>query len=164
MEKKSALFVTQAAMIAALYVVLTYIANGFGLASGVIQVRLSEMLCVLSVFTPAAIPGLFVGCLLSNLLTGCVIWDVIFGSVATFIGAVGTYLLRRGRFAFTLPPVLANIIIVPFVLQYAYGVKDAVWYLMLTVGVGEIISICILGMLLKQLLGRYSESIFRYRG
>lgn len=164
MEKKSALFVTQAAMIAALYVVLTYIANGFGLASGVIQVRLSEMLCVLPVFTPAAIPGLFVGCLLSNLLTGCVIWDVIFGSVATFIGAVGTYLLRRGRFAFTLPPVLANIIIVPFVLQYAYGVKDAVWYLMLTVGVGEIISICILGMLLKQLLGRYSESIFRYRG
>lgn len=122
------------------------------------------MLCVLPVFTPAAIPGLFVGCLLSNLLTGCVIWDVIFGSVATFIGAVGTYLLRRGRFAFTLPPVLANIIIVPFVLQYAYGVKDAVWYLMLTVGVGEIISICILGMLLKQLLGRYSESIFRYRG
>ena len=70
MEKKSALFLTQAAMIAALYVVLTYIANLFGLASGVIQIRLSEMLCILPVFTPAAIPGLFIGCLLSNILTG----------------------------------------------------------------------------------------------
>lgn len=164
MEKKSALFVTQAAMIAAIYVVLTYIANMFGLASGVIQVRLSEMLCVLPVFTPAAIPGLFVGCLLSNILTGCVIWDVIFGSIATLIGAVGTYLLRRSRFIFTLPPVLANTMIVPFVLQYAYGVKDAVWYLMLTVGIGEMISICILGMLVKQLLGRYSKTLFRYHG
>lgn len=160
MEKKSALFVTQAAMIAALYVVLTYVANLFGLASGVIQVRLSEMLCILPVFTPAAVPGLFVGCLLSNILTGCVIWDVIFGSIATLIGAVGTLLLRRSRFVFTLPPVLANMLIVPFVLQYAYGVEDAIWYLMLTVGAGEVISVCVLGMALKQLLGKYGKVIF----
>lgn len=160
MEKKSALFVTQAAMIAALYVVLTYVANLFGLASGVVQVRLSEMLCILPVFTPAAVPGLFVGCLLSNILTGCVIWDVVFGSVATLIGAVGTWFLRRSRFVFTLPPVLANMIIVPFVLQYAYEVEDAIWYLMLTVGAGEVISICILGMALKQLLGKYGKVIF----
>ena len=161
MEKKSALFVTQAAMIAALYVVLTYVANLFGLASGVIQVRLSEMLCVLPVFTPAAVPGLFAGCLLSNLLTGCVIWDVIFGSIATLIGAIGTYFLRNSKFAFTLPPVLANVIIVPLVLQYAYGMQDAIWYLMITVGIGEVISICILGMGVKQLVGRYSKVIFK---
>lgn len=117
MEKKSALFLTQAAMIAALYVVLTYIANLFGLASGVIQIRLSEMLCILPVFTPAAIPGLFIGCLLSNILTGCVIWDILFGSLATLAGAIGTYLLRNHKFVFTLPPVAANMIVVPLVLS-----------------------------------------------
>ena len=161
MEKKSALFLTQAAMIAALYVVLTYIANLFGLASGVIQIRLSEMLCILPVFTPAAIPGLFIGCLLSNILTGCVIWDILFGSLATLAGAIGTYLLRNHKFVFTIPPVAANMIVVPLVLQYAYGVPDAVWYLAVTVGAGEVISVCILGMLLYKVLYRQRKAIFR---
>ena len=161
MEKKSALFLTQAAMIAALYVVLTYIANLFGLASGVIPIRLSEMLCILPVFTPAAIPGLFIGCLLSNILTGCVIWDILFGSLATLAGAIGTYLLRNHKFVFTLPPVAANMIVVPLVLQYAYGVPDAVWYLAVTVGAGEVISVCILGMLLYKVLYRQRKAIFR---
>ena len=161
MEEKSALFLTQAAMIAALYVVLTYIANLFGLASGVIQIRLSEMLCILPVFTPAAIPGLFIGCLLSNILTGCVIWDILFGSLATLAGAIGTYLLRNHKFVFTLPPVAANMIVVPLVLQYAYGVPDAVWYLAVTVGAGEVISVCILGMLLYKVLYRQRKAIFR---
>lgn len=161
MEKKSALFLTQAAMIAALYIVLTYIANLFGLASGVIQIRLSEMLCILPVFTPAAIPGLFIGCLLSNILTGCVIWDILFGSLATLAGAIGTYLLRNHKFVFTLPPVAANMIVVPLVLQYAYGVPDAVWYLAVTVGAGEVISVCILGMLLYKVLYRQRKAIFR---
>ena len=161
MEMKSALFLTQAAMIAALYVVLTYIANLFGLASGVIQIRLSEMLCILPVFTPAAIPGLFIGCLLSNILTGCVIWDILFGSLATLAGAIGTYLLRNHKFVFTLPPVAANMIVVPLVLQYAYGVPDAVWYLAVTVGAGEVISVCILGMLLYKVLYRQRKAIFR---
>ena len=161
MEKKSALFLTQAAMIAALYVVLTYIANLFGLARGVIQIRLSEMLCILPVFTPAAIPGLFIGCLLSNILTGCVIWDILFGSLATLAGAIGTYLLRNHKFVFTLPPVAANMIVVPLVLQYAYGVPDAVWYLAVTVGAGEVISVCILGMLLYKVLYRQRKAIFR---
>ena len=161
MEKKSALFLTQAAMIAALYVVLTYIANLFGLASGVIQIRLSEMLCILPMFTPAAVRGLFIGCLLSNILSGCVIWDILFGSLATLAGAIGTYLLRNHKFVFTLPPVAANMIVVPLVLQYAYGVPDAVWYLAVTVGAGEVISVCILGMLLYKVLYRQRKAIFR---
>lgn len=82
-------------MIAALYVVLTYITNLLGLASGTIQVRFSEALCILPVFTPAAIPGLFIGCLISNLITGGIIWDIIFGSIATLLGALGTYFLRK---------------------------------------------------------------------
>ena len=113
MRNKKVLFAVQAAMIAALYVVLTYITNLLGLASGTIQVRFSEALCILPVFTPAAIPGLFIGCLISNLITGGIIWDIIFGSIATLLGALGTYFLRKKKFVYTLPPVIANIIIVP---------------------------------------------------
>ena len=160
MNKKT-LFITQAAMIAAIYVVLTICVNALGLASGVIQVRLSEALCILPIFTPAAIPGLFVGCLLSNISAGCVIYDVIFGSLATLIGACGTYLLRKTRFVFTLPPVLANSIIVPLILRYAYGVEDAIWFLMVTVGIGELISVCVVGMILKAALYKQRNYIFR---
>ncbi|PHU34112.1 QueT transporter family protein [Pseudobutyrivibrio ruminis] len=152
--------ITQGAMIAALYVVLTWVANVLGLANGAIQVRFSEALCILPAFTPAAIPGLFVGCLLANILNGCVIWDIIFGSLATLIGAFGTYFLRKTKFVFTLPPVIANAVIVPFVLRYAYGVGDAHWYLVATVAAGEIISVCILGMILKVGLWKYRKVIF----
>ena len=97
MKNKKVLFLTQAAMIAALYVVLTFIANAFGLASGVIQVRLSEALTVLPFFTPAAVPGLYVGCLLANLLTGGCLLDILVGSLATLIGALGTRALRKWK-------------------------------------------------------------------
>ena len=152
MNKKNSILLldlTQGAMIAALYVVLTFIANLAGLASGVIQVRLSEALTILPVFTAAAVPGLAIGCVLANILTGCAIWDVVFGSLATLIGAVGTRLLRKkSPVLAVLPPILSNIIIVPLVLQRVYGVEDAYWYLAMTVGAGEIISCGILGLLL----------------
>ena len=80
--KKKVFFITQAAAIAALYTVLTLTAGAFGLANGAIQLRISEALTILPFFTPAAIPGLFIGCVVSNILTGCVIWDIIFGSLA----------------------------------------------------------------------------------
>ena len=156
MNKKNSILLldlTQGAMIAALYVVLTFIANLAGLASGVIQVRLSEALTILPVFTAAAVPGLAVGCVLANLLTGCAIWDVVFGSLATLIGAVGTHLLRgQSPVLAVLPPILSNIIIVPLVLQRVYGVEDAYWYLAMTVGAGEIISCGALGLLLYRSL------------
>ncbi len=162
MKNKKVLFLTQAAMIAALYVVLTTLANLFGLASGAIQVRLSEMLTVLPFFIPAAIPGLFLGCFLSNLLTGCCILDIVMGSLATLIGAVGAYLLRRWKWAVPLPTILANAIIVPYVLTspYGYGLTDAWWYLVVTVGLGEIISCGILGMILLLTLQKYGRRIF----
>lgn len=160
-KMKPALFIAQAAMIAAIYVVLTYFINAFNLASGAIQVRISEALTILPVFTPAAIPGLFIGCLLSNTLTGCVIWDIVFGSLATLIAAVCTYLLRNTKFLFTLPPVFANAIIVPFVLKYAYKIGDAYWFLFVTVGIGEVISVCVLGFILKNVLSKYANTLFR---
>ena len=156
-----ALFITQAAMIAAVYVVLTYFIAAFGLASGAIQVRISEALTILPVFTPAAIPGLFVGCLLANTLTGAVIWDIVFGSIATLLAAIMTYFLRGTKFLYTIPPVLCNAIIVPAVLIKAYGVEDAYWFLMITVAIGEMISVCGIGSLLRVTLERYRGVIFR---
>ena len=138
--------------VAAVYVLLTLLAAALGLASGVIQVRLSEALCVLPIFFPAAVPGLFVGWLLANLLTGAVVWDVIFGSLATLLGALGTRLLRKKPVLALLPPILANVLIVPFVLSYAYGVPDGIPYLMLTVGIGEVLSCGVLGGLLYRRL------------
>lgn len=101
MRNKKVLFTTQAAMIAALYVVLTMLANALGLANHAIQVRFSEALTILPYFTPAAIPGLTIGCVISNLLTGCMPLDVVFGSCATLLGAVGTYLFRKYKLGST---------------------------------------------------------------
>ena len=153
-------FITHAAVIAALYVVLTYVANALGLASGAIQVRFSEALTVLPFFTPAAIPGLFVGCILSNLFTGCALWDVIFGSIATLLGALGTYALRKRKWLTPLPPILANTLIVPFVLSYVYGAPGGIPYFMATVGIGEVISCYVLGMIVLFGLNKYRNSLF----
>lgn len=161
MQNKKVLFLTQAAMIAALYVVLTFIANAFGLASGAIQVRLSEALAVLPFFTPAAIPGLYVGCLLANLLTGGCLLDILVGSLASLIGAAGAYMLRRQKWLVPLPTIIANALIVPFVLIHGYGLADAWWYLFLTVGAGEIISCGILGMGLLLVLRNYAVELFK---
>lgn len=152
----------QAALIAAMYVVLTWLANLFGLANGAIQVRFSEALTILPYFTPAAIPGLFVGCFISNTITGAAIWDILFGSLATLIGAFFTYKLRRfSKWLAPLPPILANIIVVPQVLRIVYGASDSIWYLMATVGIGEIISCGIFGMVLLFALQKHAHQIFQ---
>ena len=145
-------------MIAALYVVLTYVFSAF--ASGVIQVRVSEALTILPAFTPAAIPGLVIGCLLSNTLTGCVLLDIIFGSVATLIGALGSYALRRHTWLVPIPPIVSNMIIVPFVLRFAYGATDAFPFMIATVGAGEIISCYLLGMILYGALKKVNHTLF----
>lgn len=159
-QKKRTLWICYAAIIAAMYVVLTYLAKILGLDSGMIQVRFSEMLCILPIFTSAAIPGLTVGCLVANLLGGAVALDIIFGPVATLIGALGTYWFRRYKWLAPLPPVLANTVIVPFVLAYGYGLEQAIPFMMLTVGAGEIISIYILGMALYFALQKRAKGIF----
>lgn len=150
----------QAAMIAALYVVLTFLANAFGLANYAVQIRFSEALTILPYFTPAAIPGLFIGCLLSNILTGCALPDIIFGSLATLIGAVLTYRLRSHKWLAPIPPIAANMIVVPLVLLYAYGVRP-LWFSFVTVTAGEIISCGVLGMLLLFTLEKYRSQIFK---
>jgi uncharacterized membrane protein len=155
-----ALHIAQGAMIAALYVVLTYAASFLGLASGAVQVRFSEALTVLPFFTAAAIPGLAVGCLLANFLTGCLWPDIVFGSLATLIGALGTYAVGQkglSKWLAPLPPIVANAVIVPFILYYAYGLRP-LWFFFVTVTAGEVVSCGVLGMIL--LLALEKRNIF----
>ena len=143
---------TRAALIAALYVILTFISQIFGLASGVIQFRLSEALTCMPLFYREAIPGLWIGCVLANLLTGCAVWDIVFGSAATLLGAMGTwYIGRKKPLLGPVFPILSNMLIVPLVLRYVYGAEGSYWFLMVTVGAGEIVCCGILGMLLYKL-------------
>lgn len=139
--------ITRAALVAGMYIVLTMISNMMGLASGAIQFRLSEALTLMPVIFPESVWGLFIGCVLSNLLTGCVIWDIIFGSLATLIAALLTRNLKNKIFLASLCPVVSNALIVPFVLKYAYCLGDAWWYLCITVGIGEVAVCCLLAPL-----------------
>ena len=159
MKNKKAVFITQGAVIAAIYVVLVIVFDYWSF--GPIPFRVAEALTILPYFTPAAIPGLFIGCLIANILGGAVIWDIVFGSIATLIGAVGTYLLRKNKWLAPLPPIIANTIIVPWVLKYAYGSEGMIPFFMLTVGGGEIIVCGILGMLLLFALNKYRHQIFK---
>lgn len=184
MKNKKVLYLTQAAMIAALYVVLTMIANTLGLASGNIQVRFSEALTVLPFFTTAAVPGLYIGCLIANIVTGAALPDIIFGPLATLVGALGTWALGKAakklqisasadadskaaadkkvtlyKWLSPLPPILANGIIIPPVLKYAYGIVP-VWFSVVTVTIGEIISCGIFGLILLFALQKYKNQLF----
>ena len=159
MRDKRVLFMVNAAMIAAIYVVLTLIFAP--ISYGEIQVRISEALTVLPYFTPAAVPGLFVGCLIANIMGGAILPDIIFGSLATLAGAVVSYLLRKNKYLVPIPPIIANVLVVPFVLRYGYGVESAIPFMMVTVGIGEIISCGIIGMILLFILDRYKGVIFR---
>ena len=159
MKNKGILFLVQAAAIAAVYVVLTTVFAAFSF--GEVQVRISEALTILPVFTPVAIPGLFVGCIISNFLGGAILMDVIFGSIATLIGAVFTYKLRNSsKWLAPVPPIVANALIVPFTLYYGYGVNLPIPFMMLTVGIGEVISCGVLGMILYGALSKYRHVIF----
>ncbi len=160
-RKNNVVFLTRSAAIAAIYVVLTYLSYIFGLSSGALQVRLSEMLCVLPIFFPEAVIGLPVGCFIANLATSSPIWDTVFGTLATLIGAFGARLISKRRALHPiapLPNVLANTMIIPFVLKYSWGVSGALPLLVLSVGVGEIFSAWVLGLVL---LGALKKSLFK---
>lgn len=139
-------FLTEAAMIAAVYTVLTLALEAFSF--GMVQCRISEALNVLTYFTPAAIPGVTIGCLLSNLLGGASLPDIFFGTLATFFGTLLSRRLRRHRWLVPLPAIVSNTLILPWVLRFAYAETAALPFLMLTVGIGELISAGVLGMCL----------------
>ena len=157
MKDKKVTFIVQAAVIAAIYVVLTEVFAAFSF--GEVQVRLSEGLTILPYFTSASIPGLFIGCLIANTLGGAALPDIVFGSLATLAGAYFSYRLRRSRWLVPIPPIAANTLIVPFILKYAYGVNLPIPLMMLTVGLGEIISCGVIGELFLTALNKRRQAV-----
>lgn len=148
----------QAALIAAVYAALTL---PFAPVSyGPIQFRVSEALTILPYFTSAAVPGVTLGCLLSNILMGSPFPDVIFGTLATLIGAIFSRMLRKHKYLVCVPPILSNALIIPWVLKFAYGAEDLVPFMMLTVGIGEVLAVGVLGNILMLALERCRGVIF----
>ena len=158
MNKKT-LYLTQAAVIAAIYVVLVFV---FQYSSfGPIQFRIAEALTVLPYFTPAAIPGVTIGCLLSNLLFKADVLDIIFGTAATLIAAYLSYQIRDNKFLVPIPPIFINAIIIPWILKYAYFEVNAIPIMMLSVGAGQLVSAGILGIVLLFSLDKVKHIIFK---
>jgi len=147
---------TYAALTAGLYVILTLIASMMGLSNGVIQIRFSESLTILPAFTSSAIPGLTLGCVIANIISGAHIYDVIFGSVATLIGAVFTYVLRKNKYLAASCPIISNTVIIPLILSYVYHFEGSIWYFAVTVFIGEVISCGVLGLWLHRFIKKHN--------
>ena len=148
-------FLIQAGIIAAIYAALTIILAPF--SYGPMQIRVSEALTILPFFTPAAVPGLFIGCLVSNFISPYGLIDMIFGSGATLIAAVGSYLLRSKPLLVPLPPVLVNAVAIGLMLYYAYGVPMNLFLIMAWVGLGEFIACYAIGYPLLRYLKKYKR-------
>lgn len=161
-NKTTTLFMAQGAAIAALYVVLTLAFAPISFAA--VQVRIAEALTILPLFTPAAIPGLFIGCVIANLMGGAVIWDVIFGSIATLIGAYFGYRLRGNRWLVPIPAIISNTVIVPLVLRFGYGVDMPFILLVLSIAAGEIVGCYVLGEILATAMLAHKKEIFPQAG
>ena len=159
MRKCSTRDLTLAAMVAALYAVMSYFGNIFGLTFGPIQFRFAEALTVLPFLFPATVPGLFVGCLITNLLSPYGPLDIVVGSVATLIAALWTSRVKN-RWMAPLPPVICNAVLVGFTIGWAEAggytaALPAAWaFNGLTVGLGELGACYVLGMLLLYVLPR----------
>lgn len=158
---KTTTMLAQTAVIAAIYVALTL---AFApISFSIIQFRVSEALCILPYFTFAGVPGVAIGCFLGNVLGGAELPDIIFGTLATLLGAIGSYQLRKvSKWLVCVPPIVANTIIIPFVLRYAYGATDVmIPYMMMTVGLGEVLAVGFLGNVLLAALEPARQHIFR---
>ena len=152
--------IARAAIIAALYAALTVLI--MPASYGVMQFRVSEALTVLPVFTPAAIPGLFIGCIAANIVSPVGLVDIVIGSAATLIAAVSTYCLRRkNRLLALLPPVIANAVMVGAELYYFYNVDFSLPACMFWVGLGEAGACYLLGYPLSLLLDKHKDRIFK---
>jgi uncharacterized membrane protein len=160
MSKLNVRKIALSAVVAALYTVLSYFAGIFGLAYGPIQCRFSEALCVLPFLFPETSWGLFIGCVLTNLMSSYGPVDIIFGSLATLLAAICTSKVKN-RWLAPLPPVIANGVIVGATIAwFETGFTKAFWpayaYNGITVAIGEAIACYVLGMLLLTYLPKIS--------
>ena len=150
----------QGAIIAAIYALLTIFLAP--ISSGLIQCRVSEAMCILPYFTFSAVPGLFIGCLLANLLTGMAAYDVVFGSLATLLAAYLTYALRNKvpKYLAPMPSVVVNALVVGWLLTSIYGFEVSFWVAAGYVAIGQAIACFALGLPLMSLLERFRGKLF----
>lgn len=154
---KKTVFLVQASLIAAVYAVITIALAP--ISYGQIQVRVAEALTILPAFTPAAIPGLFVGCIVANLYGGGGIIDIVFGSLATLFAAYLSYKMPK-KLLVPLPPIIVNGIVVGYILNYLYGLP-----LLITMGwitIGQTVACYGFGYPLMIILEKYKDKIFNY--
>ena len=158
-RKNITTYLTQTGIIAAIYIALTFLLAP--ISYGAIQMRVSEALCVLPMFTPAAVPGLFIGCLISNGLSPAIsVFDIVLGSLSTFAAAYLAYKIKI-KWLVPLPAVLINAFVVPYILILS-GVPDiGYWFTVLTVGIGQAIACYGIGLPLMLILEKYKGRIFK---
>lgn len=165
--------IIQMIVIAAMYVVLTYISNMFGMANGIFRIRISEALMVLPFFTPAAVPGLFIGSLISNYVVsplttvgGSVaiklMYEVLIESGATLVSAfISYYIGKRQKFAVPFPPIIVNALTIPFIYNVWLGFDEHTFLASVgLVGAGEFITCGVLGIALMLGLEDYKDKLF----
>ena len=151
-------YIATAAVIAALYAALTLALSP--ISYNVVQVRFSEGLTVLALYTPAAVPGLFVGCFIANILGPGGITDALFGSLATLIGCLGARLFRRKPWAALFANVIANAVIVGLELRYVFSLEMNPLICMLWIALGEFISVYLPAVIIKPWLDRNHGKLF----
>lgn len=156
---KKILYLTQSALIAAIYVVLLLVFQSISYMD--VQIRIAEALTILPFFTPAAIPGVFLGCLIGGVLTGSLPIDYVFGSLTTLVAAYLSYKLRFNKKLVVVPPIFLNAIVVPWILRYGYGLATPIPWMMITVGIGEVISVGLFGYVLLIALDKQKHIIFK---
>ena len=163
MPRKHTRYVTQAAMIAAIYAILTYLCAMF--SQGIFQFRIGEAMMILPFFTPAAIPGLFLGYFIGYFILGS-LWDAIFGGLAalvasTLVWLIGRYLqkFRFSRYLASVPPVVTTSIVMPFILMYVYNNEAVYWLLLAMCAGGESLTCFIGGQILFSLVKRYRSHL-----
>jgi uncharacterized membrane protein len=149
-------FLARAAVIAALYAALTLLLAA--ISFGPVQFRVSEALTLLPILTPAAVPGLTIGCLVANLLGSATPWDMVFGPLATLVAAVLTRRFRERPLVAAAPPVLVNAVVVGLVIALTGGLP--VWQGTLLVGAGQLGVCYVLGLPLYYTLRRLPHNIW----
>lgn len=167
-------FIAEAIIIAALYVLLTMISDLFGMATGPLRFRISEALCVLTYYTGAAVPGLFVGSFISNALFAfkgasevayvippSTMLDVLFASLTTLVAAIISFCIRKSKWFVPAPNIILTMFSVPYIYIYVRRFEDySFWKYFFMTGIGEVVTTGLLGIALLLALEDYKEKLF----
>lgn len=160
-EREKIRYLTQAGLVAAIYTALCLVFQPISFGFSGVEMRISEALSLLPVVMPAAVPGLFVGCLLANILGGATILDIVFGSLTTLAAAILTRKLRR-KFCFAaLPPVVLNAVVVGTLLRYAYGLQLPLLICMGSIALGQAAACYGLGAVVLRAMEKLPERYWK---